>query len=72
MKSIKIIMYCLIIVTLMGCVTRYTKPNFNQSQFEQDKAECFYEADKATIGTFGFDIGRLVDQCMKIRGYRIE
>jgi len=58
-----------------GSKSQYTHPNKGSNQEEADRAECDWEASKATGNVAdGSDrsdrIGELIDKCMKAKGYR--
>ncbi|KAA0258827.1 hypothetical protein FHQ18_02440 [Deferribacter autotrophicus] len=70
-NNIKKFAIYLIIFLLLGCVSKkiWTKPGLTQEEWERDKAQCIYEAQKATVGTYGFEIPMLVESCLKAKGY---
>jgi membrane-associated protease RseP (regulator of RpoE activity) len=70
----KILFVASAILALSACAPAvWTKPGADSAQFEQDKAECLYEGNKATATDpnmfAGLMANNLAEQCMKIRGY---
>lgn len=68
----KRMLMALALVTLAGCVpTRWTKPGGDSAQFEQDKAQCIYEADLHTQGADDNPLAplQLVPECLRAKGY---
>ncbi len=58
-----------------GGKSKYTHPSKGPDQEDADRAECDWEASKATGNVAnGSDrsdrIGELIDKCMKAKGYR--
>ena len=69
----KIIISVLFTIILSGCLPStpkvWTKPYLTQQEFERDKQACLYDVNKATVGTYGFEIPMLMTDCMKTKGY---
>lgn len=68
----KRMMVALAVLGLAGCVpTKWTKPDGDVSQFEQDKQQCIYEADLHTQapGSNPFAALQLVPECLRAKGY---
>jgi hypothetical protein len=64
-------------LALTGCAPKqWTKPGGSSAQFERDKAECLYEANKSTASDpnvfAGLMANDLASQCLKLRGYTQE
>ena len=76
MKTLAVTFAVTCIVAMGGCVpkTYLTKPGYTEAQFQQDLAQCEYEARSATVNTQGaiyaaFEMAQLQKLCMKGKGY---
>jgi hypothetical protein len=68
----RFIAVCAAVAVLAGCASaKWTKPNGDNSQFEQDKAQCVYEVDLNTQNApFNpFAKRGLIEECLRTRGY---
>lgn len=55
---------------LFGCVSKqWYRADATPEGFELDKQQCLYDAQRVTVGTYGFEMPMLVQQCMKAKGY---
>jgi hypothetical protein len=65
-----------VLIFLSACAQNvvWTKPGATHAQFERDKKECEYEAQKATVDVSsglaaGFREAELIKSCLQARGY---
>jgi hypothetical protein len=68
----RFIAVCAASAVLMGCAAPiWSKPDGDNSQFEQDKAQCVYDVDLHTQNApFNpFATRSLFAECMRARGY---
>jgi len=68
----------IISVFIGGCAQySYVQPGKTVRQMEQDKLQCEYDAEKATVYiqnriTAAFKRAGLIEDCMKMKGYKLE
>lgn len=65
----------IVLIAVSGCAQgKWYHPTADQAKFEQDRRECQYDAEKATVNLrsgieAGMQQSSFMRQCMQIRGY---